>query len=270
MNLFHKVKPYFLPKNVMDNSISGRIKRGLINYSQVNSWWSIGPLKTWIRKKDFEFKCRIDQTNIRLCASGGDITHLWVADEILVDRVYDLSLVPFCPEFIFDMGANIGLFSLVAGKKWPDAKILCLEPHPATFRYLIRNLDRNNVKAALFQCALDSHSGVKYLNNVGAVFQTLTNQSTNTFVHCLKLDGFLEMVQSSQLLMKMDIEGAEEGLLDSLFVKFPERTFIFIELHRGDDSIAWVEEWACKHAFVFVAVRRRDLAIDGYLLRKNL
>jgi FkbM family methyltransferase len=202
-----------------------------------------------------------------IVTSGKDITHLWVANEVLLEKVYDLSAVTFEPDFIFDLGANIGLFSLIASSKWPDAKVICVEPHHTTFRYLGKNLDINGVKAAKFQCALDAHSGVKYLQNQGAVFQTITQQPTGTFTYCLKLDAFLESFGDGRLLIKMDIEGAEESVLDSLSVKLPPNTFIFIELHRGEAALMWVKQWASINAFRFVEVRRRDQAIDGFLIR---
>ncbi|MEV0126719.1 FkbM family methyltransferase [Streptomyces sp. NPDC050703] len=40
---------------------------------------------------------------------------------------------------IFDIGANIGLFSLFARQRWPDAQVFSFEPAPAVFDALRRN-----------------------------------------------------------------------------------------------------------------------------------
>ena len=48
------------------------------------------------------------------------------------------------PIFI-DVGANLGLVSISLAKQWPFARILALEPAPATFRYLLWNLKENQV-----------------------------------------------------------------------------------------------------------------------------
>ena len=267
IKILSKIKPYIWPSNTLDQSCAGRLKLGCINYSGVNSWWNIKPLQAWLRKRDYQFKCAIDNKKFIIVTSGDDITHLWVANEVLIEKVYDLSVVPFEPDLIFDFGANIGLFSLLSASKWPEAKIVCVEPHPVTFKYLTRNLDFNGIKGVKLQCALDDHPGVQYLQNQGAVFQAVSDKTTSTFTYCLKLDAFLESFDDGRLLIKMDIEGAEEKVLDSLSVKLPEETFVFIELHRGETSLTWIKQWASKNAFRFVEVRRRDQAIDGFLVR---
>ena len=48
------------------------------------------------------------------------------------------------PIFV-DVGANLGLVSISLAKQWPSARILALEPAPATFRYLLWNLKENHV-----------------------------------------------------------------------------------------------------------------------------
>src|SRR5689334_17956075 len=42
-----------------------------------------------------------------------DLSHLAVADEIFLQKVYDLSRVPFAPDLILDCGAHIGMFTLL-------------------------------------------------------------------------------------------------------------------------------------------------------------
>jgi hypothetical protein len=65
----------------------------------------------------------------------------------------------------------------------------------------------------------------------------------------------------------MDIEGSEVSVLENLQRSLPEECFIFIELHKGDESQKWIAQWAARHGFTFVQVRRRWDAIDGYLTR---
>jgi FkbM family methyltransferase len=198
--------------------------------------------------------------------SGSDLTHLWVADEVLIERVYQLDLVPFTPDLVMDLGANIGLFTLLAAKRWPAASFICVEPHPTTFSFLCDNLALNGVNVMKLQCALDSEVGVKFLENEGAVFQTLSSRATNTRVMTLRLDSLLPKDPDVKLLIKMDIEGSEVAVLDNL-PGLPEQSFIFLELHRGDESLQWIDKWAANNGFQFSAVRRRDDAIDGYLAR---
>jgi FkbM family methyltransferase len=142
-----------------------------------------------------------------------------------------------------------------------------VEPHPTTFSFLCDNLALNGVNAMKLQCALDSEVGVKSLENEGAVFQTLSDSAGGTKVMTLQLDSLIPARRDLKLLIKMDIEGSEVAVLDHWRAQFPEQTFIFIELHGGDKSLRWMEEWARRNGFQFSQARRRDDAIDGYLMR---
>src|SRR5213078_1290296 len=86
----------------------------------------------------------------------------------------------------------------------------------------------------------------------------------------LRLDSLLPANPELKLLIKMDIEGSEVSVLDHLRAPLPEQTFVFIELHRGDESIRWIRGWSTQNHFHFHEVRRRDDAIDGYLVRDSI
>jgi 31-O-methyltransferase len=61
--------------------------------------------------------------------------------EIFVDKCYLPLGIPELPEspIIFDVGANIGLFSLFSSQVWPRAKVFAFEPAPAVFAVLEEN-----------------------------------------------------------------------------------------------------------------------------------
>lgn len=263
--MLQKLKHFVFPGNPVDSRIVGRIKRGAIHYAHTGGWSAIPPMQRWLKNHSFTFQHGENGSRRSVKVSGGDLTHLWVADEVLVEHVYALEAVPFTPELVLDLGANIGLFTLLASTRWPEAKFVCVEPHPTTFGYLCDNLSANGVRATRLQCAVEAQPRLMYLQNEGAVYQALSDQPTTTATLTLPLDSLLPPVE--RLLIKMDIEGAEERTLNNLSHRLPMDTFIFIELHRGDASLAWMREWAGKNGFAFSQVRRRDDAIDGYLTR---
>ena len=51
---------------------------------------------------------------------------------------------------VFDVGANIGLFTLFANRKCPTAQIYSFEPLPPNFELLQANVERHEIKAHLF------------------------------------------------------------------------------------------------------------------------
>jgi amino acid adenylation domain-containing protein/non-ribosomal peptide synthase protein (TIGR01720 family)/FkbM family methyltransferase len=59
---------------------------------------------------------------------------------------------------IFDVGANIGLFSLFAQNRSRNARVFAFEPLPPTFEVLQTNMNLYGLKARLFNCGLSSRS----------------------------------------------------------------------------------------------------------------
>lgn len=267
--VLEKLKHYVCPANPLDERVVARLKRGAIHYGQVNSWWPLSPVQRWIRQHRFEFRHGENGSTTRVSVSGADLTHLWVADEVLVEHVYQLDAVPFTPDLVLDLGANIGLFTLLAARRWPEAKCICVEPHPTTFSFLCDNLALNRVNAIKLQCALDEEVGLKFLENEGAVFQALSDRATDTPALALRLDSLIPAQDEFKLLIKMDIEGSEVAVLDELRAPLPAQSFVFIELHRGDESLVWIRRWSTQNNFQFHEVRRRGDAIDGYLTREK-
>ena len=59
-----------------------------------------------------------------------DISHMMVFEEIFVEKVYNLDLVLFKPDYIIDCGAHIGIFTTLAASRFPSAKVIAFEPNP--------------------------------------------------------------------------------------------------------------------------------------------
>ena len=60
---------------------------------------------------------------------------------------------------IFDVGANIGFFTLFAHQRVRDLKIYAFEPAPPLFEILSQNAAQHGVEARLFNCGISSRSG---------------------------------------------------------------------------------------------------------------
>jgi FkbM family methyltransferase len=60
---------------------------------------------------------------------------------------------------VFDVGANIGMFSLFVAARCPSALIFAFEPVPDVFDRLRRNVGRREITARLFPFGLADHSG---------------------------------------------------------------------------------------------------------------
>jgi amino acid adenylation domain-containing protein/FkbM family methyltransferase len=60
---------------------------------------------------------------------------------------------------VFDVGANIGLFTLFVYQKCREAKVYAFEPIPSTFEKLHHNVARYGLQAQIFNCGLSDRAG---------------------------------------------------------------------------------------------------------------
>ncbi len=128
----------------------------------------------------------------------------------------------------FDVGANIGLYSLGLAALAPRGRIFAFEPSPGSVDFLRTNLRRNradNVK--VFATALGDRDGTISFHEVpfftagsftadeGAWLRSDAVGSTLVQVPCTTLDAFVEDHAVERLdVLKIDVEGAELAVLD--------------------------------------------------------
>lgn len=260
---------FLYPTFSLNNRFLLRSKCGLMNYCLVNSWWGLQPLQRLIRAQKFTFDWRDQSGYFKVKLPAGDYTQLWVVHEIFSSKNYNLSRVPFEPDIILDLGANIGLFALLVARHWPEAALVCVEPHPVTFSLLCENLKTNHVAAAKMQCAISNETAVRFMSNKGAAISEhlVDCGDSESKTLTLLLESLIPKVPDLKLLVKMDIEGAEFDVLSAVKRHLPKRCFIFVEVHEGDGSLKRITRWAQDNGFRYVMGRRAGDAIDGHLER---
>ena len=70
----------------------------------------------------------------------------------------------------FDVGANIGLYSLYAAALYPRLKIVAIEPEYTNYRALLDNIEYNNYKNIIaLNVAIGSEDGINYFGGKDAV-----------------------------------------------------------------------------------------------------
>ena len=130
-----------------------------------------------------------------------------------------------------DVGASVGGYALfVAARVGPRARILAIEPSPEIFERLVYNIRQNdftNVKA--LSCALSDHDG-----EITLFVHTDNSGETSVRVVSGEAGGAQLRVPAKSLLsvmrdenyerldaIKLDIEGAEDLVLDAFFAEAP-------------------------------------------------
>jgi len=130
-----------------------------------------------------------------------------------------------------DVGANIGAYSLfVAAHAGPKARILAIEPQPDVFDRLTYNIRQNpfgTVKAVACAVAdkagdltmfVDSRNrGESSVKIVGAGDEDTMRVPATTLLNLVQQEGFSRIDA-----IKLDVEGAEDIILEPFFRDAPE------------------------------------------------
>lgn len=150
---------------------------------------------------------------------------------------------------IFDIGANIGWYSLSLARKFPASRICSFEPLPATFASLERNVLLNcisNIELHNFGFSRENTALRFFSSRHTSVSNSAENISgepdaMETLCEVRRLDDYMEEKEQTLDLVKCDVEGAEllvfEGAMLTLSRQLP---MIFCEMLR---------KWAAKYNY---------------------
>lgn len=143
---------------------------------------------------------------------------VWVYEQILVEEEYSFDLA-FTPKIIIDAGANIGLSSIYFALKYPNARIIALEPEPTNFELLAQNVQPypaiTPVRVALWnkegEVSIGDPEGTASVKS-GFVVQ----EKSGTKVRAVTMETLMRELDIPAIdLAKIDIEGAELELFES-------------------------------------------------------
>jgi FkbM family methyltransferase len=154
--------------------------------------------------------------------------------ELAVNDCYCLDGLS-APEFVVDGGGNTGLFTLAASARWPNAQFVICEPVPANLEILRENLALNRLEAQVLPvCLGDAPGRTRFFcreANQGSFSPELPFRSVIE-VGVRTLSEVCRGHEGEQTLVKLDIEGAELGVLEEFFAVQRPRTVVVGELHQ--------------------------------------
>lgn len=142
-------------------------------------------------------------------------------------------------DVIIDIGAHVGLFSLFASQFCKDGKIYCFEPIKENYEILLDNIDLNKIKNIIpLNLAVSKKNGyVKiFLNSDESAHSIFPHGDTFIEVKSNTIETIFDEHEIEKCdLMKIDCEGAEYEIIDSI----PEKYFssinkMIIEYHLAD------------------------------------
>lgn len=188
--------------------------------------------------------------------------------QVILDDQYGLSEITN-PKYIVDAGANIGLTSVVFLERFPECRVLAIEPDSRNHLIARKNLDIYGDRCILYPVALWAEEGVVEVQR--GVYRDGLDWSCHTVATCERTATAVDARTMNTLLaevgfpridfLKVDIEGAElqvfgEG--DTRFLEITEtcatechddrcsatfaqcaQRYGFSIRHEGELAIAW-------------------------------
>ncbi|MGZ5017283.1 MAG: FkbM family methyltransferase [Methylobacter sp.] len=162
--------------------------------------------------------------------------------QVFINQEYDF-IVGRPPKTIVDAGANIGLASIYFANKYPDAKIIAIEPEYSNFELLKDNVAPYSniipIQAALW----DKNEEINLIDPGHGKWGFMTemrNSSENLSgvtchaVMAMTLDKVMKDYNLEKIdILKIDIEGAEREVFSNNPSWIEKVDSIIIELHES-------------------------------------
>lgn len=158
-----------------------------------------------------------------------------IFNEIFVRNDYSISREDLNDRCVIDIGANIGIFSIFAAELGAK-QVYSFEPNKKTFEKLNSNILKSNFEnISTFQVAVSDRSGSRVCitdyqesghNSIYGEYQAKNEVIT------VSLSDILREISDTNVLLKVDCEGAEYDILGSVTAADMEKvSTVIIEIH---------------------------------------
>ena len=145
-------------------------------------------------------------------------------------------------DIFYDLGANRGLYTCLAGNIVENGEVHAFEPNPIAVSDLEQNIQHNNLLSRVFihqKAVSDSGEEIPFLvrsDSTGNTLQTTTvdeEDSETITVESINLDDYIiENNLPHPTIMKIDIEGAEIDALNSMDLSLEDCKIVYCEVHK--------------------------------------
>ncbi len=182
--------------------------------------------------------------------------------QIFVYNEYHVDFVDN-PKVIIDGGANIGLFTVFIKNRFPESKVICIEPDSENFEWLKKNVssykdvfceNRGLWKTEINLKVYDKLNMGKW----GLVVEETTEEGN---VKGLSINSIINKYSIDKIdILKLDIEGSEKNLFSGEYLEWLSKTrMVIIELHD------FLEEGCSKPFFIAInnAFNKYDYMVKG-------
>lgn len=146
----------------------------------------------------------------------------WEKDSLLLwSRLCEKS------DVIFDIGANTGVYALIAKTTKKTNEVYAFDPVSRVYDKLVKNIELNNYNIKSYQIALSNNTGVAKIYDTDSehTYSVTVNKNLNTTksavkeiqIETLRLDEFITSNSIKKIdLMKIDVETHEPEVLEGM------------------------------------------------------
>ena len=175
---------------------------------------------------------------INLPESNGPITlrpntsDMDVFQQIFINEEYKFA-IDRDPEVIIDAGANIGLASIYYSIKYPETKVIAIEPESSNYGLLKENIKHYPNISSTQKALWHTNTILKISNPNDYKFSFRVEESVGSQeVLSITIEELMEQYELPFIdILKMDIEGAEKEVFSSQPNWLSRVGMIAIELH---------------------------------------
>ena len=162
-------------------------------------------------------------------------------DQIFTNQEYDfITNIP--PKVIVDAGANIGLASVYFANRYPESKIIAIEPEESNFELLQKNIMPYENIIPLHAALWDKNEEINLvdpgLGKWGFMTEEKESQEKSLAKLCHLVPGMTvdRIIEDYDLLkidiLKIDIEGAENEVFNDTSSWIGDVNAMIVELHE--------------------------------------
>ncbi len=186
-------------------------------------------------------------------------------------------------KYIVDIGANTGLFALIARCVQPNAAVWAFEPVSRVYNKLLKNIRLNNYDIVAYELAISNYSGkasifdpmTEHVYSV-CVNNDVSNGKLNTQevdIQVISLDSFItEKNITSFDLLKIDVETHEPEVLEGYTEHIlKHQPVIFIEIlydEMGQRINSFIRNNGLAYKYIYIDEISGPVIVDELKARK--
>lgn len=219
--------------------------QSILTHPGINRWSGVARHLGWQARKALNrFPVELRLSRSRLVATHG---RCGVSALVNSQGLYDYHNMNLLLEvmrpgrLMFDVGANIGAYALLASEP-PAARVFAFEPHPATFGLLRRNLDLNQrANVTPFNLALGAHDGgVTFSDAPGSALNCIVADAASGAIRvaCARAETVCRRHGFVPDVVKIDVEGFEYDVLKGFGGLLGRVELVLVELNGLSDARA--------------------------------